>query len=273
MACDGKLCRTIVVGTALVAGFCHWAYCVPAAAEPLALSMARYSVSVEPGEPPRLKVEADHQLVFEVPIVSGLATTTAEERISDIRYEVKKGDKKRDESFCCPSDAKIIKSDDFDKLCETMLSFRKLFYQLDDSGAGSRLLLIDACRDEAGSTRNANTNAMPNPRKGTAALFACKGGERANETWDSLIATPLSARDILQSKLLAVLWRMRALLAILLGHWIIGLVADAIHPVGLLASVLVFGASIWLLLAFGIFISVGAKDVAATTGPTPPMIP
>ena len=33
--------------------------------------------------------------------------------------------------------------------------------------------------------------------------------ERARETWDSLIATPLSARDILRSKMLAALWRMR----------------------------------------------------------------
>src|SRR5262249_31477956 len=50
------------------------------------------------------------------------------------------------------------------------------------SGAGSRLLLIDACRNDPGSSRNADTNAMPNPTKGTAALFSCKGGERAFET-------------------------------------------------------------------------------------------
>src|SRR5262245_24981662 len=42
--------------------------------------------------------------------------------------------------------------------------------------------LIDACRDEAGGSRNADTNAMPNPTRGTAALFSCKGGERAFET-------------------------------------------------------------------------------------------
>jgi formylglycine-generating enzyme required for sulfatase activity len=100
-----------------------------------------------------------------------------------VQYEVKQGNKKRDESFFCPSDAKLINSDDFDKLEATMISFRKLFEQLDDSGAGSRLLLIDACRNEAGS-RNADTNAMPNPSKGTAALFACKGGERAFESND-----------------------------------------------------------------------------------------
>jgi formylglycine-generating enzyme required for sulfatase activity len=101
-----------------------------------------------------------------------------------VQYEVKQGNKKRDESFFCPSDAKIIKSDDFEKLEATMISFRKLFEQLDDSGAGSRLLLIDACRNEAGGSRNADTNAMPNPTKGTAALFACKGGERAFESND-----------------------------------------------------------------------------------------
>jgi formylglycine-generating enzyme required for sulfatase activity len=33
-----------------------------------------------------------------------------------------------------------------------------------------------------GSSRNADVNAMPNPSKGTAALFACKGGERAFES-------------------------------------------------------------------------------------------
>jgi ABC-type Na+ efflux pump permease subunit len=60
--------------------------------------------------------------------------------------------------------------------------------------------------------------------------------ERSRETWDSLIATPLTARDILRSKMLAALWRVRLLLATLLGLWIIGLVAGAIHPIGGLAA-------------------------------------
>jgi ABC-type Na+ efflux pump permease subunit len=92
--------------------------------------------------------------------------------------------------------------------------------------------------------------------------------ERARETWDSLIATPLTARDILRSKMLAALWRMRALVATLLGLWAIGLVAGAIHPIGFLVAVLGLTALIWLMLAFGVFISIGAKDAAATTGPT-----
>jgi ABC-type Na+ efflux pump permease subunit len=92
--------------------------------------------------------------------------------------------------------------------------------------------------------------------------------ERARETWDSLIATPLTARDILRSKMLAALWRMRALVATLLGLWAIGLVAGAIHPIGFLAAVLGLTSLIWLMLTFGVFISIGAKDAAATTGPT-----
>lgn len=56
----------------------------------LIVSMPGYSVRVESGEPPRLRVEADHRLVFELPAVSGLATTSAEERLSDITYAVNK---------------------------------------------------------------------------------------------------------------------------------------------------------------------------------------
>ena len=97
--------------------------------------------------------------------------------------------------------------------------------------------------------------------------------ERAHETWDSLIATPLSARDILQSKLLAALWRMRSILAILFGRWTIGLVAGAIHPVGLLASVLVFGALIWLMLAFrDLYLGRSEGHGRELTGPTMALI-
>jgi ABC-type Na+ efflux pump permease subunit len=92
--------------------------------------------------------------------------------------------------------------------------------------------------------------------------------ERTSETWDSLIATPLSAREILRSKMLAALWRMRVLLATLLALWTLGLIAGAIHPAGFLVSVLVMVAWTWLMLAFGMSISIAAKDLAATTNRT-----
>ena len=93
-------------------------------------------------------------------------------------------------------------------------------------------------------------------------------GERARETWDSLIATPLTARDILRSKMLAAFWRLRVILATLVALWTIGLVAGAIHPAGYVVSLLVVAAWTWLMLVFGMSLSVAAKDMAASTNPT-----
>ena len=103
-----------------------------------------------------------------------------------------------------------------------------------------------------------------------AAGMAAEGivSERTRETWDSLIATPLTARDILRSKMLAALWRMRVILATLLALWTIGLIAGAIHPAGYLVSLLVVAAWTWLMLVFGMSISIAAKDMAATTNRT-----
>ena len=92
--------------------------------------------------------------------------------------------------------------------------------------------------------------------------------ERASETWDSLIATPLTARDILQGKLLAALWRTRLLLATVVGLWLIGLLAGAIHPAGFVVSVLVLAALIWLMLTFGTYVAIGVKDASTVTGAT-----
>ena len=89
--------------------------------------------------------------------------------------------------------------------------------------------------------------------------------ERTRETWDSLIATPLTARDILRSKMLAALWRMRVILATLVALWTIGLVAGAIHPAGYFVSLLVVAAWTWLMLVSGMSLSVAPKDMAAAT--------
>lgn len=61
---------------------CHGAGQSPDAAQTIA--MARYRVVVTPGEVPRLAVERDGETVFELPVVAGLGSTTAEERLSGI---------------------------------------------------------------------------------------------------------------------------------------------------------------------------------------------
>ena len=92
--------------------------------------------------------------------------------------------------------------------------------------------------------------------------------ERARLTWDSLIATSLSAREILRSKLLAAIWRLRALGATTLTLWTAGLVAGAIHPLGFLAAVLITCAFSWMYLTVGLLSSVKAPDVARATNPS-----
>jgi ABC-type transport system involved in multi-copper enzyme maturation permease subunit len=92
--------------------------------------------------------------------------------------------------------------------------------------------------------------------------------ERNRETWDSLLATPLDARDILRSKMLATLWRMRAILTILFTMWMVGVCAGAIHPFGFIVATVVTAAWTWLFLVFGLHVALAAKDMAASTSRT-----
>ena len=91
--------------------------------------------------------------------------------------------------------------------------------------------------------------------------------ERTRETWDSLIATPLDARDILRSKMLAALWRMRAILATLLALWTIGLGAGAIHPIGFIIATVITAAWTWLFLVFGLHVSLGGEGQGRVNEP------
>jgi formylglycine-generating enzyme required for sulfatase activity len=99
-----------------------------------------------------------------------------------VQYTVKVDGKDRDESFFCPSDARLRDTNDLKELAKTMLSLRELFKELDDSGAGAKLLLVDACRNDASESRNIKLEALARPASGTAAMFSCKSGERA---WES----------------------------------------------------------------------------------------
>ena len=61
--------------------------------------------------------------------------------------------------------------------------------------------------------------------------------ERARDTWDSLIATPLDGRDILRAKMLGTIWKVRYGALLLFVLWSIGLLAGSVHPVGFGAAV------------------------------------
>jgi hypothetical protein len=83
--------------------------------------------------------------------------------------------KGKDEAFFCPCDAQVSDA-------ASMIGLKALFDQLDDSGAGVKLLLVDACRNDPKLGRNVDVDNLPRPPRGTAALFSCASGQRAFET-------------------------------------------------------------------------------------------
>src|SRR5262249_47493406 len=92
---------------------------------------------------------------------------------------------------------------------------------------------------------------------GTAAEVL--GRERSKETWYSLLATPLSAREILRGTILSAVWRLRGLIAIPCVLWTVGLLCGAVHPLGLILALLELAASSWFFLALGAIGAVRAK--------------
>jgi TPR repeat protein len=92
--------------------------------------------------------------------------------------------KEKDESFFCPADARPRSQETLAELKKTMIPLGELFRKLDESGAGVRLMLVDACRNDArGSTRrNVDIDNLPRTKKGTAILFSCSSGQFAFET-------------------------------------------------------------------------------------------
>src|SRR5262249_23554656 len=67
---------------------------------------------------------------------------------------------------------------------KTLLSLSTTYKRLDSEGAGVNLLLVDACRDDAGQGGRSgfNQDNAPRPPRGVAALFSCSDGQKA---WES----------------------------------------------------------------------------------------
>jgi ABC-type transport system involved in multi-copper enzyme maturation permease subunit len=102
----------------------------------------------------------------------------------------------------------------------------------------------------------------------TGAAGESVAAERARDTWSSLIATPLSGREILRGKQWGAIWRCRAGFVILLVVWLTGIVAGAVHPLGAMLAAVVLAAWVWYLAIIGTFMSVLAKDAKQASGVT-----
>jgi hypothetical protein len=96
--------------------------------------------------------------------------------------QLKLKDRGEEEGFFCPTDARPGEDVTFAEQSKTMISFSELFKELKESYVGVKLLLVDACRNNPTAGRSVNADTIPRPPNGLAALFSCRGGERAFET-------------------------------------------------------------------------------------------
>jgi TPR repeat protein len=82
--------------------------------------------------------------------------------------------------FFCPTDAQLNDTDYGTGSSPTLVNLDHVLHDLGECGAGAKLLLVDACRNDV-KARNVNVSKVTIP-DGVAALFSCKAGERAWET-------------------------------------------------------------------------------------------
>jgi ABC-type Na+ efflux pump permease subunit len=92
--------------------------------------------------------------------------------------------------------------------------------------------------------------------------------EREEDTWISLISTPLTGREILRGKVLGALWGQRGFAAIPVGLWSIGLVTGTVHPLGFLGALLSFGLVTWMVAAVGVHASIRSTSTSKALAST-----
>ena len=93
--------------------------------------------------------------------------------------------------------------------------------------------------------------------------------ERERDTWISLVATPLTGREIVRAKLLGAVWGVRhaAAVAALLG--LAGALAGSVHPVGLVLVAAELAAYAAFAAALGTWVSLPVRRHAAGRGRDP----
>jgi ABC-type Na+ efflux pump permease subunit len=93
-------------------------------------------------------------------------------------------------------------------------------------------------------------------------------GEREEDTWTSLITTPLSGEEILRAKILGAIWGALPVGMLLVVLWLLGLLSGAVHPLGLAAVALETTVFVWFAAALGVTFSLGARSSARAQAAT-----
>ncbi|MFO0927027.1 MAG: caspase family protein [Gemmataceae bacterium] len=88
----------------------------------------------------------------------------------------------RSHSFFCPADAQLTGVNYATGRHPRLINLRDALTQLGDCGAGARLVLVDACRNELKVRSRALQVKKEMVPEGVAALFSCRSGEFAHES-------------------------------------------------------------------------------------------
>jgi len=86
--------------------------------------------------------------------------------------------------------------------------------------------------------------------------------EREEDTWTSLIATPMGGLEIIRAKMIGAVWGTRGLGVLMIFLWLVGLATGAVHPFGFAAVLLATPVFLWFVNALGTIVSLKSK----TTG-------
>jgi ABC-type transport system involved in multi-copper enzyme maturation permease subunit len=91
--------------------------------------------------------------------------------------------------------------------------------------------------------------------------------EREEDTWSSLIATPLDSWEIVRAKMIGAVWRVRGLFVVVLVLGLIGVLCGSVHPIGVIVFVLGAGVFVWFSTALGTYLSLASRSTwRAQTG-------
>jgi hypothetical protein len=85
-------------------------------------------------------------------------------------------------------------------------------------------------------------------------------GERDRDTWVSLMATPLTCREVLYGKWWGCIWGQRGAILLLAGVWAVGILTGSANPFLLALDAVAFAVYLAVFAAIGLRCSVAARS-------------
>ncbi len=92
--------------------------------------------------------------------------------------------------------------------------------------------------------------------------------EREGDTWTNLASSPLDGVEVVRGKILGTLWLFRPMAYFLVTGWVFGIMIGAVHPVGVLISLVELAVFAWFVASLGVAISLRSKNTIQAMGLT-----